>query len=117
MRLLEIERVKSVLRRKERYLESVIKTPCPVVESEELQQGHKRRQRNAEIFITEISELLMFATISEIELVDKATFNKEVESADFHSIELDGQFCMLALISNAHREDEWLAWVAPIDSI
>ena len=114
----ELETIKKMLDSKKARLEKVLSTTAPVVESEELQDAHERRQANAEVFLDELTEVrtvLSFA--NNVLLVNFETLDRLSKKADFCNIEFDGEFCKLVIVQNFPYDDLWLLYVAAVEKI
>lgn len=78
---------------------------------------HEEKQARAKYFLEELKEVtwLLDSKESRVLLVPLATFTKQLEKADFATIEFDGEFCKIATVQNFPSSNIWLVYIAPVE--
>ena len=113
-------KIRTQLIGKKTRLEQISVSNAPMVPEKNLIEAHERRVSNAKIFLDEldvISTVLADGLNFDVYLVPRATLDKQVEKADFATVDFDGMFCKLYLIQNYPYGDVWLLYVAPVEDI
>lgn len=104
------------LNKKEDLLDRILCSDFPI--RPELADGHRRRQINSKLFLSELREIRELIDVPvDLVLVTHSTFTKQIEKADFSSMEYDGIYCKLASIQNFPYDDIYLLYVASVNSI
>ena len=107
--------LKQFASKKER-LQKVLASQNPI--NPNLYSAHERKLTNANFFLSELTEAEnLLLSSGDIRLVTLSTLEKQIEKADFSSMEFDGEFCKIALIENYPYDSLWLLWIAPVESI
>ena len=77
-------------------------------------EAHKRRVTNAAAFIKELKEVIeeIKLCFSNIKRVPLPSFKKQLDRADFVTIEYDGKYCKLSTIHTFPYEPVMLLYVA-----
>lgn len=117
MKILESDKkILNQLEAKKSRLENIANSDYPVDPS--LNKSHERRVQNAKAFLDELEEVLTLVDVGlNIKLVPRPTFEKQVERADFATLEFEGEYCKVALIQNYPYDNLWLIHTAPVESI
>lgn len=114
--MVDTQKIANQLDSKKLRLERVLRSQYPLDPS--LTEAHERKLENAKIFLKELADISYVVNLDlNIRLVSKSTLDKQVEKADFATVDFDGQFCKLIIIQNYPYDDLWLLWVAPVESI
>ena len=110
------EKITKQLESKKLRLENALRTAYPIDPS--LSEAHERRLENAKAFLAELADVSYLLNLNlNIQLVSLPTLQKQIEKADFATLDFDGQFCKLVVIQNYPYDDMWLLYVAPVESI
>lgn len=102
------------IERKQESLKKIMDSNYPINPDKTFR--HEERVWRASEYYGELNHLCL-ATDKEIFIVSKGTFEKRVDSADFATIESDGQFHMLASVSSFPSAECYLVWLAPLSDI
>lgn len=65
--------------------------------------------------LREVKELLGCGV--NLNLVPRPTFEKQVAKADFATLEFDGEFCKIAIVSNYPFDNLWLIYASALESL
>ena len=110
------EKITKQLEAKEARLKRILQSEYPTDPAKK--DAHIRKIINAERFLDELSEAKAVVGCGvNLKLVPRPTFEKQVDKADFATMEFDGEFCKVAIILNYPYDNLWLIYVAPVESI
>lgn len=110
------EVVKNRLQNKLKNLQEIINSKDP--KNYRFNEAHAIKVERASKFFDELAEVSSFVEDSfDIRLVPLETIDKQIEKADFATIEFEGEYCKLVLVQNFPYDDLWLLYTAPIKSI
>ena len=102
-----------LIEKKQETLKKIENSKYPI--NPQKKDRHEERVWNASQYCDELNGLY-FTTDKEIYIVAKETFEKRVATADYASIESDGQFHTLAYIGN-YPSDCYLVWMERLSNI
>ena len=68
------------------------------------------------LFLKELEEIMsVVETDLNVRIVPRPTFEKQIEKADFATMEFDGEFCKIAIVENFPNDSLWLVYTMPVD--
>ncbi len=110
-------KIKKILETKKKRLNEIIHFTNP--SDPALQANHERRVANARTFLEELEEVSILVEIrsSQVELVPKETFYKQIKEAHFATMEFDGLFCQIVKVSSYQQGKLWLVHTASLECL
>ena len=81
----------------------------PEVYDAKIVQHLEERSRAARRYLAEIQEISSLLGMGhEVEWISRAKFDRSVRAAEYASLDYDGEFCKIAIVSNFTDEPKWL---------
>ncbi len=113
MKNFENKEVVVALESRRAALQKIMRSGFPI--DFRLEEAHIRRVNNAEQYLNELKEVDSFLDLGfEVTIVTKKKFEKEVDQADFSTIEQDGVFCKIATIQSYPSKERVIVYLVPI---
>lgn len=110
------ENIKKQLEAKEARLEHIVYSDYPT--DPQKQDAHIKKLGKAKCYLEELREVkeLLGCGVN-LKLVPRPTFEKQVAKADFATLEFDGEFCKIAIVSNYPFDNLWLIYTSALESL
>lgn len=110
------ENIKKQLDAKEARLEHIVYADYPT--DPQKKDAYIRKLGKAQRYLEELREVkeLLGCGVN-LNLVPRPTFEKQVAKADFATLEFDGEFCKIAIVSNFPFDNLWLIYASALESL